>query len=188
MLVLLWALSLDVKTFEDDRDPLLDGSNPFVDAITGAELSGSDVLGSSPTPDSKASRNVTSAYAEFLVPLIDSDSHYVELQVAGRYENFSDVGSAVKPKVALFWEPAEWISFRASYAGGFRAPGLPQVSAEGVPRSNSLYDPVLDSTYGIVDIRSGTTDLKPEDDENTSFGLIFEPTEKLNVYSRYLED
>ncbi|WP_353518387.1 TonB-dependent receptor [Thalassotalea sp. SU-HH00458] len=167
------------ETFEDDRDPLLDGSNPFVDAITGAELSGSDVLGSSPTPDSKASRNVTSAYAEFLVPLIDSDSHYVELQVAGRYENFSDVGSAVKPKVALFWEPAGWISFRASYAGGFRAPGLPQVSAEGVPRSNSLYDPVLDSTYGIVDIRSGTTDLKPEDDENTSFGLIFEPTENL---------
>lgn len=167
------------ETFEDDRDPLLDGSIPFVDQISGEELSGSDVLGSSPTPDSKASRNVTSAYAEFLVPLVDSDSHYVELQVAGRYENFSDVGSAVKPKVALFWEPADWISFRASYAGGFRAPGLPQVSAEGVPRSNSLYDPVLDSTYGIVDIRSGTTDLKPEDDENTSFGLIFEPTENL---------
>lgn len=167
------------ETFEDDRDPLLDGSNPFVDAVTGVELSGSDVLGSSPTPDSKASRNVTSAYAEFLVPLVDSGSHYVELQVAGRYENFSDVGSAVKPKVALFWEPADWISFRASYAGGFRAPGLPQVSAEGVPRSNSLYDPVLDSTYGIVDIRSGTTDLKPEDDENTSFGLIFEPLDNL---------
>ena len=167
------------ETFEDDRDPLLDGRIPFVDQISGEELSGSDVLGSSPTPDSKASRNVTSAYAEFLVPLVDSDSHYVELQVAGRYENFSDVGSAVKPKVALFWEPADWISFRASYAGGFRAPGLPQVSAEGVPRSNSLYDPVLDSTYGIVDIRSGTTDLKPEDDENTSFGLIFEPTENL---------
>jgi len=167
------------ETFEDDRDPLLDGSNPFVDAVTGIELSGSDVLGSSPTPDSKASRNVTSAYAEFLVPLVDSGSHYVELQVAGRYENFSDVGSAVKPKVALFWEPADWVSFRASYAGGFRAPGLPQVSAEGVPRSNSLYDPVLDSTYGIVDIRSGTTDLKPEDDENTSFGLIFEPFDNL---------
>ncbi|MGB1261810.1 MAG: TonB-dependent receptor domain-containing protein [Cognaticolwellia sp.] len=167
------------ETFEDDRDPLLDGTISFTDQITGVELSGSDVLGSSPTPDSKASRNVASAYAEFLVPLIDSDSHYVELQVAGRYENFSDVGSALKPKVALYWEPADWISFRASYAGGFRAPGLPQVSAEGVPRSNSLYDPILDSSYGIVDIRSGTTDLEPEDDENTSFGLILEPLENL---------
>lgn len=167
------------ETFEDNRDKLLDGSQPFVDQISGAELSGSDVLGSSPTPDSKADRNVTSAYAEFLVPLVDSESHYVELQLAARYEHFSDVGDALKPKVALFWQPAEWLSLRASYAGGFRAPGLPQVSAEGVPRSNSLYDPVLDDTYGIVDIRSGTTDLKPEDDENTSLGLVFTPNDQI---------
>ncbi|MAG77551.1 MAG: TonB-dependent receptor [Colwelliaceae bacterium] len=167
------------ETFEDDRDPLLDGSNPFVDQITGEELSGSDVIGSSPTPDSEADRNVLSAYVEFIVPLIDSDDQYMELQLAARYEDFSDVGDALKPKVALFWEPTDWVSFRASYAGGFRAPGLPQVSAEGVPRSNTLYDPVLDSSYGIVDVRSGTTDLKPEDDENTSFGFILQPTDNL---------
>ncbi len=169
------------ETFEDDRDPLLDGSNPFVDAITGAELSGSDVLGSSPTPDSKASRNVSSAFVELIVPLVDAGDQYVEMQVAARYEDFSDVGDALKPKVAIFWEPAEWLSLRASYAGGFRAPGLPQVSAEGVPRSNSLYDPVLDSTYGIVDVRSGNTDLEPEDDENTSFGIVLEPSEGLTI-------
>lgn len=167
------------ETFEDDRDDLLDGSMPFVDAITGVELSGSDVLGSSPTPDSKADRNVTSAYAEFIVPVLDMGSHYVELQLAARYEHFSDVGDALKPKIAVFYEPAEWVSFRASYSGGFRAPGLPQVSAEGVPRSNSLYDPVLDSTYGIVDVRSGTTDLEPEDDTNTSFGMVLQPLDNL---------
>ena len=165
------------ETFEDDRDPLLDGSNPFVDQITGEELSGSDVLGSSPTPDSKGDRNVTSAYAELLVPLLDTGDHFVELQVAARYENFSDVGDALKPKVALYWEPADWLSLRASYAGGFRAPGLPQVTAEGVPRSNSLYDPVLDSTYGIVDVRSGTTDLRPEESTNKSFGFVLKPVE-----------
>lgn len=167
------------ETFEDDRDDLLDGSMPFVDAVTGQELSGSDVIGSSPTPDSKADRNVTSAYAEFIVPLVDAGDQYVEMQIAARYENFSDVGDALKPKVAIFWEPVDWLSFRASYSGGFRAPGLPQVSAEGVPRSNSLYDPVLDSTYGIVDIRSGTTDLKPEDDVNKSLGMVLQPTENL---------
>jgi len=167
------------ETFEDNRDELLDGSHPFVDQISGVTLSGSDVLGSSPTPDSNAGRNISSAYAEFLVPLIDSNSQYVELQLAARYENFSDVGDALKPKVALFWEAADWISFRASYAGGFRAPGLPQVSAEGVPRSNTLYDPILDRSYGIVDVRSGTTDLKPENDVNTSFGLVFQPIDGL---------
>lgn len=177
------ALGLEYRreTFEDNRDNLLDGSMPFIDQISGATLSGSDVLGSSPTPDSKASRNISSAYAELIVPLIDSNSQYVELQLAARYENFSDVGDAFKPKVALFWEAADWVSFRASYAGGFRAPGLPQVSAEGVPRSNSLYDPVLDQSYGIVDVRSGTTDLKPEDDVNTSFGIILQPLDGLTI-------
>ncbi len=167
------------ETFEDNRDPLLDGSQPFIDQVTGKLLSGSDVLGSSPTPDSNAARNVASAYVEFIAPLVDSGSQYVELQLAGRYEHFSDVGSAFKPKVALFWEPADWVSVRASYAGGFRAPGLPQVSAEGVPRSNTLYDPVLDRSYGIVDVRSGSEELSPEDDQNTSIGFIFQPLENL---------
>jgi len=169
------------ETFEDNRDKLLDGSNPFIDQVTGKLLSGSDVLGSSPTPDSKASRNVSSAFVEVIVPLLDAGDQYIEMQLAARYENFSDVGDALKPKVAIFWEPAEWLSVRASYAGGFRAPGLPQVSAEGVPRSNSLYDPVLDAKYGIVDVRSGNTDLKPEDDENTSFGFVLEPLDDLTI-------
>ncbi len=166
--------------FEDDRDALLDGSNPFVDAITGVTLSGSDVMGSSPTEDSKASRNVASAFAEVIVPLIDSGDQYAEIQLAARYENFSDVGSALKPKIALFWQPLEWLSLRASYAGGFRAPGLAQTSATAV-RSNSLYDPVLDDSYAIIDIRKPSDDLKPEDDVNTSIGIIIEPTENLTL-------
>ncbi|PCJ51100.1 MAG: TonB-dependent receptor [Gammaproteobacteria bacterium] len=169
------------ESFEDDRDALLDGSTPFVDQITGIELSGSDVLGSSPTPDSDGSRDIFSAYAEFLIPLLQTDTQYMELQVAARYENYSDVGDALKPKLALFYQPAEWVSFRASYSEGFRAPGLPQVTAEGVPRSNGLYDPVLDTTYGIVDVRSGTTDLEPEDDVNTSYGVILTPMDNLTL-------
>lgn len=169
------------ETFADDRDPLLDGSAPFIDQITGVELSGSDVWGSSPTPDSKGSRDITSAYAEFIIPLLDTETQYLEIQAAARYENFSDIGDALKPKLALFYQPQDWLSFRASYSEGFRAPGLPQVTAEGVPRSNGLYDPVLDDTYGIIDVRSGTKDLKPEDDKNTSFGIVLQPLEDLTI-------
>lgn len=164
--------------FEDDRDTLLDGSTPFVDSITGVTLSGSDVMGSSPTEDSKASRNVASVFAEMIVPLIDSGDQYAEIQLAARYENFSDVGGALKPKIALFWQPIEWLSLRASYAGGFRAPGLAQTSATAV-RSNSLYDPVLDDSYGVIDVRKPSENLTPEDDVNTSIGLILQPTENL---------
>lgn len=164
--------------FEDDRDTLLDGSSPFVDAVTGVTLSDSDVMGSSPTEDSKASRNVASVFAEMIVPLIDSGDQYAEIQLAARYENFSDVGGALKPKIALFWQPIEWLSLRASYAGGFRAPGLAQTSATAV-RSNSLYDPILDDSYGVIDVRKPSENLTPEDDVNTSIGLILQPTENL---------
>ncbi len=163
--------------FEDDRDSLLDGSTPFVDAITGETLSGSDVLGSSPTPDSDGSRNVFSAYAELLIPLTEN----IEAQLAVRHEDFSDAGSATKPKLALFWEATDWLSMRASYAGGFRAPGLPQVHADGVARSNNRYDPVVDDSYGILEIRSGSRDLAPEDDTNKTFGIVLEPIQDLIV-------
>ncbi len=163
--------------FEDDRDSLLDGSTPFVDAITGETLSGSDVLGSSPTPDSDGSRNVFSAYAELLIPLTEN----IEAQLAVRHEDFSDAGSATKPKLALFWEATDWLSMRASYAGGFRAPGLPQVYSDGVARSNTRYDPVVDDSYGILEIRSGSRDLVPEDDTNKAFGIVFEPIQDLIV-------
>ncbi|PIE02650.1 MAG: TonB-dependent receptor [Acidobacteria bacterium] len=174
------ALGLEYRheTFEDDRDDLLDGSHPFVDQITGVTLSGSDVWGSSPTPDSKGSRDIFSAFVECILPIINTDTQYMELQLAGRYENYSDVGDAIKPKIALFYEVTKWLSFRASHSGGFRAPGLPQVTAEGVPRSNTLYDPVLDQSYGVLDVRSGTTDLETEDDVNRSYGLVFTPAKE----------
>jgi iron complex outermembrane recepter protein len=169
------------ETFQDNRDPLLDGSTPFIDQISGEELSGSDVLGSSPTPDSDGSRNIMALYTELLIPILDTGNQYAEIQLAARYEDYSDIGDALKPKIAAYYEPADWISFRASYSGGFRAPGLPQVTAEGVPRSNTLYDPVLDQAVGTVDVRSGTTNLEPEDDTNTSYGIVLKPFEELTI-------
>jgi outer membrane receptor protein involved in Fe transport len=166
------------ESFEDDRDPLQDGTFPFVDATGVTNLS--SLYGSSATLDSKADRNVVSAYAEVLVPLIDTDSQYAEIQIAARYEDYSDAGDALKPKVALFWQAAEWISFRASYAGGFRAPGLQQTTEDVLPRRNSFSDPLNNNeSYEIVENRSGNENLVTEDDTNISWGVVFQPIENL---------
>lgn len=166
------------ETFEDDRDPLQDGTFPFVDASGVTNLS--SLYGSSATLDSKASRNVYSVYAEMLVPLIDSDTQYAEVQLAARYENYSDAGDALKPKVALFWQPAEWVSFRASYAGGFRAPGLQQTTEDVLPRRFSVDDPLNNNeSFEIVENRSGNAGLVTEDDTNTSWGIVFEPNDNI---------
>ncbi len=166
------------ESFEDDRDPLQDGSFPFVDATGVTNLS--SLYGSSATRDSKADRNVVSAYAELLVPLIDTDSQYAEIQLAARYEDYSDAGDALKPKVALFWQAAEWVSFRASYAGGFRAPGLQQTTEDVLPRRFSVGDPLNDNeSFEIVENRSGNGDLVTEDDTNTSWGIVLQPNDNL---------
>lgn len=166
------------ETYDSDRDQYTDGSRPFTDAY--GVVNESSLYGSSATSDASASRNIGSAYAELIVPLIDSSSQYAEIQLAARYENFSDAGDALKPKVALFYKPADWISFRASYAGGFKVPGLQQsADNSNMPRRSSIYDPVMDETYAVIDNRLGNSNLKPEESVNTSFGLILEPMENL---------
>jgi outer membrane receptor protein involved in Fe transport len=166
------------ESFEDDRDPLQDGTFPFIDASGVTNLS--SLYGSSATRDSKADRNVVSVYAELLVPLIDTGSQYAEIQLAARYEDYSDAGDALKPKVALFWQPAQWVSFRASYAGGFRAPGLQQTTEDVLPRRNTFSDPFNNNqSFEIVENRSGNAELTTEDDTNISWGIVLQPIDNL---------
>ena len=169
------------ETFSDVRSDLLNGNTPFVDQNTGAVLSNSDVLGSSPTPDADGSRNVFSAYAEFAIPLLSElpAVQSLDMQLAARYEDFNDVGDVLKPKVAFSWVPMDGLQFRASYAEGFRAPGLPQVVAKDIARSNTRSDPVADARYGVLEIRNGSDTLKPEEDVNKSFGVVIEPSDTL---------
>src|SRR6185503_2534975 len=69
-----------------------------------------------------ASRDITSAYVEFSVPLLES----LELSLAGRYDDYSDFGDTTNPKVAVRWAPIQELAFRASWGTGFRAPSLAQ--------------------------------------------------------------
>ncbi|GMM83078.1 TonB-dependent receptor domain-containing protein [Pseudoalteromonas sp. MTN2-4] len=169
------------ESYEEDRDNLLDTSSPFVDQNTGKLLTESDVLGNSPTKDSRGSRNVLSAYAEFYVPLVEDAAFAknINLQAAARYERFSDVGDVLKPKLALSWEVNDWLQFRTAYAEGFRAPGLPQVVADNLARTNTRRDPVTGVRGGVLELRSGSDTLKPEDDINKSFGIVLKPTDNL---------
>lgn len=165
------------ESYKDIRDPLLSGAVPQYDGVTGDLLSDSNVLGTSSTPSASGSRSVVSAFAELDVPLHST----LDMQVAARFENFSDVGSVLKPKVALSWVPHDMVQFRAAYAEGFRAPNLPQVVEDGVARSNTRYDPLLDSRYGVMEIRGGNDDLRPEESTHVSYGVVFAPVSNLMI-------
>ena len=183
------------ETQHDDRDTHVDGTITYTNAVTGL-VYGSDLIGTSPSPDTKGSRKVSSAYIEFAVPVISPEMgiplvRSVEVQLAGRAEKYSDVGSVAKPKVAVAWDLVDGFRLRGSWAQGFKAPNLEQINATVVTRANTRTDYVrceadlraaritsfsnCTRTLSVQAQRSGNPDLKPEDSETMGFGFVFEP-------------
>jgi outer membrane receptor protein involved in Fe transport len=192
------AMGLEARheTQKDDRDANLDGTNTFVDMVTGA-TNLSNVSAVSPNPDTSGSRDVFSAYVEFAVPLVSPEMnipgvYQLDVQLAGRYEHYSDFGSVAKPKIAVAWDLVPGVRVRGSYSEGFRAPNLEQTNATQYARLASGVDYVRceadlragrisnfsecsQNTSGASLLVAGNPDLEPEESTNTSYGLVFQP-------------
>lgn len=184
------------ETQKDDRDANLDGTNTFVDLVTGA-TSISNVAAVSPNPDTEGSRTVYSAYAEFALPLVSENMaipfvHRLDMQLAGRFEHYSDFGSVAKPKVAIAWDLMDGVRLRGSYSEGFRAPNLEQTNATEYARLASGVDHLrceadlrarrianfgacTQAIAGASLRVAGNPDLQPEESTNTSVGLVLQP-------------
>jgi len=173
--------------YKDDRDPRLDGSQPF---DNGAIFDESDLIGVSATFDSSADRDTASAYAELFLPFVgDSNAmtlvHALEMQLAVRYENPSDFEDKTVPKISLRWAPFSALSLRASYTEGFRAPNLPQMNQGTIIRRiDGIEDPLRADVTGRpvdtgdtyrVTTRVANPNLEPEDTETTMYGFVISP-------------
>ncbi len=60
-----------------------------------------------------------------------------DVNISGRYDKYSDVGSTTNPKIAANWEIAEGFRLRGNYATAFVAPPLAAIGdpAQGYMRS-----------------------------------------------------
>lgn len=175
------------ESFSDDRDSRLDGSITFTDVRGTTYPFISDVMNSSPTADNSGDRQVTSLFTELAVPVFDT----LDLQLAVRYEDFSDVGATTVGKAAFGWRPAEQLLIRGSWSEAFRAPNLITINEALVARSNTRSDfacfavdpdeTVLDCRHGVQRTAQGSRLLVPEESENTSIGFVLEPVEGLTI-------
>ncbi|MGF7148949.1 outer membrane receptor protein involved in Fe transport [Sphingomonas zeicaulis] len=85
-------------------------------------------------------REVVAGYGELLLPLIGGDlvlpgARELDLSVAARIEDYSDVGTTTNPRVGLRWVPLEGVTVRGSYGTSFRAPGFEELIGPAI----SLY-------------------------------------------------
>ena len=183
------------ETFFDDRDPRLDGTITFTDSVTG-EFNGSDVAGTSPSPDTSGNREVYSAFAEAFIPIVGEDMEIplvkeFTVQLAGRAEHFSDIKeTTVVPRIAAAWTLTDGVLLRGAWSRGFRAPNLVQVNDAGTTRSNTRDDFVICQAQfekggpplascpgaGVISFRSGTDQLVPEKTRSINVGIVLEPS------------
>ncbi len=86
------------------------------------------------------SRNVKSAYAELFLPIVGPDQNIplmrkFDLNISGRTDDYSDVGSTTNPKIAANWELFEGVKLRGNWARSFVAPALTSIGSNTVGRT-----------------------------------------------------
>ncbi|MBZ2163806.1 TonB-dependent receptor [Alteromonas stellipolaris] len=131
-----------------------------------------------------AERDQYAAYLELSIPISDQ----LELQLAGRYDDYSDFGNTTNPKVALRWAPSDEVTLRASWAQGFRAPSLAQVGLGPSQKSVFFVDRYRCEATGLdcesLDYNiefAGNPDLEAEESESWNVGAIWAPTQALGL-------
>jgi iron complex outermembrane recepter protein len=140
----------------------------------------------------KGSRNVSTAYGELSLPVIKS----VEIQLAARADKYSDAGNSFTPKIAASWKALEELKFRGSYAEGFRAPSLTEISESSTSGFfNNIDDPrrcnrpavTLGCGLNLPGLIVASPFLKPEKAKSYSLGLVLEPTRDLSLTLDYFD-
>jgi outer membrane receptor protein involved in Fe transport len=128
------------------------------------------------------------AYAEVFLPLASpaqdiGAAHRASVTAALRYEDYSDSGSIVTPKLGLVYAPAEALSFGLSWGRSFKLPALYQ--------QYSGYSAILLPVTGYGDrFPAGSTylvlvgpdpDVGPERSENWTLSATIKPVPRFET-------
>lgn len=136
---------------------------------------GSSVFsGFSPTDSSNNSRNNVGAYLD----LESNLTKQVLLNIAGRYEHYSDFGSRVTGKAAVRVQPSKQVVIRGAASTGFRAPGLAQSWFSHVTTNFIAGNLVEVGNFPVTNRASrifGAQPLRDETSVNLSGGVVFSP-------------
>lgn len=145
----------------------------------------------------KGSRRVESGYAELTVPVFKMTQNtgwfrpQVEVQLAQRWEHYSDFGSTAKPKFAAKFRVFDWLALRGSYSKSFKAPDLGTLfTAQTVAFSGTvLSDPKRpgDPATQLRIVSGGNPNLQPENAETWYGGLLLDMPKSFPNWIKGLE-
>lgn len=134
-------------------------------------------------------RTSRSVFGELFFPLVGKTNHFagvekLDLSLAARYDNYSDVGSTTNPKAGLTWTVSEGAQIRASAGRSFHAPSL--ADAGTAIDTRAIRFPCIPGAYigclaaGASDytvvLAGGNSGLKPETAQTYNVGFDLGPS------------
>lgn len=154
--------------------------NPALGKVGGAQV----FPGYQPSNEVDQWRNVLGAYAD-----VETDiSDMLLINVAGRFENYSDFGSAFAGKLAARLKLADAFSIRAAISNGFRAPSIHQFYFNNTSTQFQVINGVS-TPQNTLTVRNsdpiakalGVDDLKAEKSTNFSLGITSKPVDNVTI-------
>jgi len=132
------------------------------------------------------SRDATAVYADLAMDVTDR----LYIDVAARWEDYSDFGNTLNGKIAARWNVVENVALRGSVSTGFRAPALQQqffnnistqfVTVNGVPNTPTEVGTFANDSAVVRD-GFGIPQLQEETSTNISGGFAWTPTDSFTM-------
>jgi len=147
--------------------------------------------------DQTGQRKIYALFSEINVPVLKG----LELNAAGRYDHYDDVGHSFTPKISARYQPVTPLLLRASWNRGFRAPTLfdlrgpqtvtnssdpwndPVLCPGGVPAPGANPNLSCDQQQNVR--QGGNPDVKPERSKTYSAGVVYEPVKEVTLSLDY---
>jgi iron complex outermembrane receptor protein len=147
--------------------------------VPGAYLSGGpqSFAGLAPTDAGSHGRKNESVYIDLAGKPIEN----LLVDLAGRYEHYSDFGNAVVGKLTARYDFTQEFALRGTVSNGFRAPTLAEefFSSTNVgPTSATVVLPPNSAGGRLLGLGNG---LQAEKSRNYSFGVVFRPLPAMSV-------
>ncbi|WP_273054607.1 MULTISPECIES: TonB-dependent receptor [Hyphomonas] len=144
-------------------------------------------------------RDVAAVFGELAIPLVGEGFaipliRRFDVNVSGRFDDYSDFGSTFNPKVGFVWSPVDNLNLRGTYGTSFAPPTLGRIGAldrvaNVLPYANILSalgidapDPALATVDYMIAAGTGT-DLKAETSRTFTAGLDYHFTDGPGTWS-----
>jgi iron complex outermembrane receptor protein len=210
-LVQLPAGSLDFATGYEHRN--LSGNYQPDAIVVAGESNGV------PSKPTAGSYNIDEFYLELNAPLIADAAFakHFDLSLATRYSDYSTFGNTTNSKIGFRWQVVDDLTFRGTWAEGFRAPSIGELFGTASRFDAQLQDPCNESTgqraincaiLGVPNpatyvqsnsqisvLTGGNQNLQPETSKNKTFGAVYSPgwgdsnswSQKLDLTATYYD-